>query len=120
MRLAAVHPSGQPPEQDATHPSGGILPGVHNKKTPPEQSSSELALPAGYKVSTESLNKLTSSVSNECGEFTVTAKAEGDKVQIQVRKSFLHRLEPAANWDKVLKLVDASSAFTDKEIVIMK
>lgn len=80
----------------------------------------ELALPAGYKVSTESLNKLTSSVSNECGEFTVTAKAEGDKVQIQVRKSFLHRLEPAANWDKVLKLVDASSAFTDKEIVIMK
>ena len=80
----------------------------------------ELALPAGYKVSTESLNKLTSSASNECGEFTVTAKAEGDKVQIQVRKSFLHRLEPAANWDKVLKLVDASSAFTDKEIVIMK
>ena len=53
-------------------------------------------------------------------EEEVAEEAEGDKVQIQVRKSFLHRLEPAANWDKVLKLVDASSAFTDKEIVIMK
>lgn len=80
----------------------------------------ELALPAGYKASSESLSKLASSVCNECGEFTVTTKTEGDKVLVHVRKSFLHRQEPLANWGKMLEIVDASSAFTGKEIVIAK
>lgn len=79
-----------------------------------------LDLPNGYKASAESLRKLETSVSNECGEFVATATAEGDKVHVHVRKSFLHRNEPLANWDKLLRLVDAGSAFNAKEIVLAR
>lgn len=79
-----------------------------------------LDLPNGYKASAESLRKLETSVSNECGEFVATATAEGDKVHVHVRKSFLHRNEPLANWDKLLRLVDAGSAFYAKEIVLAR
>ena len=78
----------------------------------------EIVLPSGYKASPESLQKLSTSVSNDCGTFAVKANAEAGKVVLQVSKSFLHREEPVANWDKLLKLVDACSAFNEKQIVI--
>lgn len=78
----------------------------------------EIALPDGYKASQESLQKLETSVSNDCGTFSVKANAETGKVVLHVSKSFLHREEPVANWNKLLQLVDASSAFNEKQIVI--
>ena len=80
----------------------------------------EVALPKGYQTSAESLKKLNTTVSNDCGEFAVKASAGAGKIIVHVSKSFLHREEPVANWDKVLKLVDACSAFNEKQVVITK
>lgn len=80
----------------------------------------EIPLPQGYKVSAEVLKKIETSVANECGEFTVKATAGNESVKVYVRKCFAHRVEPVSNWSKLLALVDACSAFTDKQMVIAK
>lgn len=80
----------------------------------------EIPLPQGYKVSAEALKKIETSVANECGEFTVKATAGNESVNVYVRKCFAHRVEPVSNWSKLLALVDACSAFTDKQMVIAK
>lgn len=80
----------------------------------------EIALPKGYQVSAESLNKLNASITNDCGEFTVKARAEAGKIVVHVIKSFLHREEPVVNWDKLLNLVDACSAFNEKQVLLVK
>lgn len=80
----------------------------------------EIPLPQGYKVSAEALKKIETSVANECGEFTVKATAGNECVKMYVRKCFAHRVEPVSNWSKLLALVDACSAFADKQMVIAK
>ena len=80
----------------------------------------EIPLPQGYKVSAEALEKIETSVVNECGEFTVKATAGNESVKVYVRKCFAHRVEPVSNWSKLLALVDACSAFADKQMVIAK
>ena len=80
----------------------------------------EIPLPQGYKVSAEALKKIETSVANECGEFTVKVTAGNESVKVYVRKCFAHRVEPVSNWSKLLALVDACSAFTDKQMVIAK
>lgn len=80
----------------------------------------EIPLPQGYKVSVEALKKIETSVANECGEFTVKATAGNESVKVYVRKCFAHRVEPVSNWSKLLALVDACSAFADKQMVIAK
>ena len=80
----------------------------------------EIPLPQGYKVSAEALKKIETSVTNECGEFTVKATAGNESVKVYVRKCFAHRVEPVSNWSKLLALVDACSAFADKQMVIAK
>lgn len=80
----------------------------------------EIPLPQGYKVSAEALKKIETSVANECGEFTVKATAGNESVKVYVRKCFAHRVEPVSNWSKLLALVDARSAFADKQMVIAK
>lgn len=80
----------------------------------------EIPLPQGYKVSAEALKKIETSVANECGDFTVKATAGNESVKVYVRKCFAHRVEPVSNWSKLLALVDACSAFADKQMVIAK
>lgn len=80
----------------------------------------EIPLPQGYKISAEALKKIETSVANECGEFTVKATAGNESVKVYVRKCFAHRVEPVSNWSKLLALVDACSAFADKQMVIAK
>lgn len=80
----------------------------------------EIPLPQGYKVSAEALKKIETSVANECGEFTVKATTGNESVKVYVRKCFAHRVEPVSNWSKLLALVDACSAFADKQMVIAK
>lgn len=80
----------------------------------------EIPLTQGYKVSAEALKKIETSVANECGEFTVKATAGNESVKVYVRKCFAHRVEPVSNWSKLLALVDACSAFADKQMVIAK
>lgn len=80
----------------------------------------EIPLPQGYKVSAEALKKIETSVANECGEFTVKATAGNESVKVYVRKCFAHRVEPVSNRSKQLALVDACSAFADKQMVITK
>lgn len=85
-----------------------------------DQWNIEIPLPQGYKVSAEALKKIETSVANECGEFTVKATAGNESVKVYVRKCFAHRVEPVSNWSKLLSLVDACSAFADKQMVIAK
>lgn len=85
-----------------------------------DERNIEIPLPKGYKVSAEALKKIETSVANECGEFTVKATAGNESVKVYVRKCFAHRVEPVSNWSKLLALVDACSAFADKQMVIAK
>lgn len=94
--------------------------GIWRKMAFADEWNIEMTLPKGYQASAESLKKLNTTVSNDCGEFAVKASAEAGKIIVHVSKSFLHREEPVANWDKVLKLVDACSAFNEKQVVITK
>ena len=94
--------------------------GIWRKMAFADEWNIEVTLPKGYQASAESLKKLNNTVSNDCGEFAVKASAEAGKIIVHVSKSFLHREEPVANWDKVLKLVDACSAFNEKQVVITK
>lgn len=80
----------------------------------------EIPLPQGYKVSEDALKKIETSVVNECGEFSVKTTMEHDCVRVNVRKCFAHRTEPVSNWNKILELVDACTAFADKQLVITK
>jgi hypothetical protein len=80
----------------------------------------EIALPEGYKVSADALEQLRKSVTNECGSFVSKASAENGKLLINVVRTYNHKHEPAANWDKLLQIIDATNAFTTIQTVIRK
>ena len=80
----------------------------------------EIALPEGYKVSEDALNQLRKNVTNECGSIVSKASAENGKLLINVVRTYNHKHEPAANWDKLLQIIDATNAFTTIQTVIRR
>lgn len=75
-------------------------------------------IPDGYAV--EGLEKLNKSVKNECGGFESSAKLEGNKLVITVKKYYSNILEPASNWSKITAFVDEGFAFTKEKILLKK
>jgi hypothetical protein len=75
-------------------------------------------IPEGYIVKgVEDLNK---SVTNEVGTFVSTAAIDGKVVTIKVKRTFTRNFEPAANWSKVVDLLDAVNDFNNKKILLEK
>ena len=77
-------------------------------------------IPSGYTVSQESLAKLQQSVKNDAGEFTSSATVEGNTLHMQASKSYFKAYYPLAQWQDLLKIIDAASDFTNRQIIIRK
>lgn len=77
-------------------------------------------LPAGYKAAPEGVEKLNVKVENECGTFTAKAVTENGKLILNILKRYNHKVEPAANWEKLLQIQDASKAYEALSVVLKK
>lgn len=77
-------------------------------------------LPAGYNAAPESVEKLNVNVENECGAFIAKATAENGKLAMNITKRYNHKTEPAANWEQLLKLADATKEYEALSVVLKK
>ena len=77
-------------------------------------------LPAGYKAAPEGVEKLNVKVENECGSFTAKAVTENGKLILNILKRYNHKVEPVANWEKLLQIQDASKAYEALSVVLKK
>lgn len=77
-------------------------------------------LPEGYQVSPEGLEKMNVRIENECGAFITQAIADNGVLSIKVEKRFNHKTEPAANWDKLLEIMDGAKAYEALSVVMIK
>ena len=64
-------------------------------------------LPEGYKAAPEGVEKLNVKVENECGAFIAKAVTENGKLILNILKRYNHKIEPAANWEKLLQIQEA-------------
>ena len=77
-------------------------------------------LPEGYKVSSQSLATLNTSIDNAVAGFTAKATAQGNKLRLVVDKVYKTRIIPTADWTQLLKVLDMAYDFTQKQIVVKK
>ncbi len=77
-----------------------------------------LNVPEGYIV--KGVEDLAKTVSNEVGSFSVTASSDGKVVKMSVKRTFTRNFEPAANWVKLVELLDAVYEFNNKKILLEK
>ena len=77
-------------------------------------------LPEGYKAAPEGVEKLNVKVENECGAFIAKAVTENGKLVLNILKRYNHKTEPAANWEKLLQIQDASKAYEALSVVLKK
>lgn len=77
-----------------------------------------IELPAGYKA--EGLEALNSNVDNLTGSFISTAKLDGQKLLINVAKTYKTDFVKKEDWLKMVEFLDAAYNFTQKKIVIRK
>lgn len=77
-------------------------------------------LPEGCQVSPEGLEKLNIQVENECGAFIAQATAESGTLTVKAEKHFNHKVEPVANWEKLLEIIDAAKAYEGLSVVLKK
>ncbi len=80
----------------------------------------EVTLPAGYKVSPESLQQLDKNVSNDCGAFVAKATSENGKLMLHVTKTYSKGYLPASKWTELLSIIDASNDYTTLQTVLKK
>jgi hypothetical protein len=75
-------------------------------------------IPEGYIAKgVEDLNK---NISNETGTFISTATNDGKVIKISVKRSFSKNFETAANWSKLVELLDIVYEFNGKKILLEK
>lgn len=79
-----------------------------------------VTLPEGYTVKPDNLKKLNVKVENECASFTAHARLEAGKLVIEAAKNYFHREEPAANFGKLLEVVDAAVAYEAASVVLSR
>lgn len=77
-------------------------------------------LPQGYTVSASSLAKLNSKVSNEAGSFTSSAEISNGKLLVNVTIEFPRVDMPAADWEKMLTLIDTAANFNTLTLLLEK
>ncbi|RYY64725.1 MAG: DUF3857 domain-containing protein [Chitinophagaceae bacterium] len=77
-----------------------------------------IAIPEGYTA--KGVEELATNMTNESGSFVARASADEKNVKITVTRSFNKAFEPAANWPKLLSLLDAVYEFNNKKILFEK
>jgi hypothetical protein len=77
-----------------------------------------LAVPKGYNV--KGLENFNKSISNETGLLTATAKADDATVHVTIQLQYLKMFEPAANWPKLLQLMDGFYDISNQKLLLEK
>jgi len=77
-----------------------------------------ISIPEGYSV--KGIDEMNKKVENETASFVSTAKLNGNDVAITVIRTYHHNFEPAANWSKLLEVMDAASDFTGMKLLLEK
>lgn len=75
-------------------------------------------IPDGYELVEESLEDLRRSVITPVGAFNSDVTIEGNQVKIRVTERYARSIYPETLWDEMLKVIDASAAFTGASIVL--
>ncbi len=77
-----------------------------------------LAVPKNYLV--KGLENFNKNISNETGSVTSTATADNASVHITIKQQYLKMFEPAANWPKLLELMDAFYDISNQKLLLEK
>jgi hypothetical protein len=75
-------------------------------------------LPKGFTV--KGLEALNKEIKNDISSFKSTAKVTGETLNVTVSRSFKNNFEKAANFPKLLEVMDASSDFTTQKVLLEK
>jgi len=77
-----------------------------------------LEIPQGYTVS--GIEKLNKKVQNETGEFSSSAKLEGNKLKIKTLKQYNKYYWANSEWKKMIAFLDEAYQFTQEKILLKK
>lgn len=75
-------------------------------------------IPEGYKI--ESVDNFKVNIQNEYASFTSEPSFEGNKLILNIKKSYLKSFIPISEWKKVLEVVDAANVLFGQSIVLKK
>jgi hypothetical protein len=75
-------------------------------------------IPAGYKV--VGIQNLNMNIDNEVGTFAVQATADGNTLNILVKKHYKQMTVKKENWPKLLDMLDAAFNFSQKKVLLKK
>ncbi|HJD75241.1 MAG TPA: hypothetical protein K8W04_04175 [Bacteroides reticulotermitis] len=78
----------------------------------------KVEIPAGYTA--ENIQTLNQNVDNACGAFISSADINGSTLHIKAKKIYKHNYEPAANWNKLVEMIDAANSFYGQSIILKK
>jgi hypothetical protein len=77
-----------------------------------------IAIPEGYTA--KGVEEMATNMTNDAGSFVSTAVVDGSNIKISVTRSFKNAFEPAANWPKLVSLLDGAYEFYNKKILLEK
>ncbi|UYQ92444.1 DUF3857 domain-containing protein [Chitinophaga horti] len=80
--------------------------------------SIDIQIPAGYTV--EGLDKLQQNVDTDAASFVVNGAVNGGKLTLNIKKTYKHAFEKAAQWGDLVKVIDAALAFQDAKLLLKK
>jgi hypothetical protein len=77
-----------------------------------------VSIPHGYKV--KGLENFSKVLNNETGSLTASATADDAAVRITIKQSFASNFEPAANWPKLVELMDGLYDLSSQKLLLEK
>ncbi len=77
-----------------------------------------VTIPDGYNV--KGVEELNKKIENDLASFISTATVNSNTVTITVTRIYNNNFEPAANWPKLLAVMDAAADFTTNKILLEK
>ena len=77
-----------------------------------------VALPDGYII--KGMEALNQKVDNDIASFVSTARLDGNVATITVNRTYYNNFEPAANWPKLLRIMNAAADFTNLKLLLEK
>jgi hypothetical protein len=75
-------------------------------------------IPEGYKVN--GIDNLNSRITNPSGGFISKSEIQGNNLIITTEQYFNHNYEKAADWPRLVELLEASFNFTQRQILLEK
>jgi hypothetical protein len=77
-----------------------------------------LAVPKGYTV--KGIENFNKNINNETGSLTTTATASDAAINISIQLKYQKMFEPAANWSKLLELMDGFYDVANQKLLLQK